>query len=90
MTCFLLILHPPLSSLALTCGRYDDMYTEFEWDSCLDNTTQPLLAVNLSVDVNGESIEGHQNEVLMESLIFRVLALWPARHPFGTAWSSIM
>jgi hypothetical protein len=61
-----------------------------QWDYTPDSSTKPLEGVNLSLDVNGESIEGHQNEVLMESLIFRVLALWPARHPFGTAWSSIM
>jgi hypothetical protein len=36
-----------MSSLTLTCGCYEDMYPEFEWDNFSDNTTQPPLAVNL-------------------------------------------
>jgi len=35
-----------MGSLALTCGCYEDGYAEFEWDSWLDNTPQPLLGVN--------------------------------------------
>jgi hypothetical protein len=39
-----------MSGLALTCGCYDDVYAEFDWDSCLDTSTQAREGVNLSVD----------------------------------------
>jgi len=49
--------------LALTCGCYEDMYAEFEWDNFLDNSTQLLEAVNLSVDTE-DTYPCKQNHVV--------------------------
>ena len=58
-------LTPLMSSLALTCGCYEDVCAEFEWDNYLDNTPQPREAVNLSVD-SGGTYRCRQNYVVAD------------------------
>ena len=48
---------PPLaSSLALTCGCYEDVYAEFEWDNFLDSTTQHYCVSTFERDVKTKGV----------------------------------
>jgi hypothetical protein len=46
-----------VSGLTLTCGCYEDVYAEFEWDNFLDNSTDRLRSQpEHDVDTEGARI----------------------------------